>query len=383
MNITIKTKLILNIFAALLAVTALIGISSTGMSRLTDLQDSGAGRAKDSIVGFDAAYIGAAMYQVVADAVINRNLEESKKDWEAIKQESLAKLDKVEHMADTAEEKRWVADAAQALKAFISLYETQMLPLLSVDDDSKRMKIREVDGLLDEQAQKLSEDMQKFAKSMQAESEAADADFDATGHETLRNGLIAGLVIVTLLSCMSLWILFSVTRPLAVAVQAANRLAEGDLTTQIKVTSQDETGQLLAAMQTMVSKLAQVIGEVNSAASNMASASEEVATTAQSISQSTSEQATSVEETSTTIEQASASINQNTDNARVTDAMASQAAKQAIEGGAAVKDTVTAMKSIAGKIGIIDDIAYQTNLLALNAAIEWLPRSASWPNVRK
>jgi methyl-accepting chemotaxis protein len=66
----------------------------------------------------------------------------------------------------------------------------------------------------------------------------------------------------------------------------------------------------------------------------------------------------------------SASISQNTENAKVTDGMAAKAAKEATEGGAAVKETVSAMKQIAGKIGIIDDIAYQTNLLALNAAIE-------------
>ncbi|MDH4285494.1 MAG: methyl-accepting chemotaxis protein, partial [Gallionellaceae bacterium] len=66
----------------------------------------------------------------------------------------------------------------------------------------------------------------------------------------------------------------------------------------------------------------------------------------------------------------SASISQNTENAKITNGMASQAAKQAAEGGEAVTQTVGAMKQIAGKIGIIDDIAYQTNLLALNAAIE-------------
>ncbi len=77
-----------------------------------------------------------------------------------------------------------------------------------------------------------------------------------------------------------------------------------------------------------------------------------------------------MEETSASIEQMSASINQNTDNAQVTDGMASKAAKEAVEGGEAVKLTVDAMKQIAKRIGIIDDIAYQTNLLALNAAIE-------------
>jgi chemotaxis protein methyltransferase CheR len=65
-----------------------------------------------------------------------------------------------------------------------------------------------------------------------------------------------------------------------------------------------------------------------------------------------------------------ASIAQNTENAKVTDGMATKAAKEASEGGEAVKETVSAMNQIARKIGIIDDIAYQTNLLALNAAIE-------------
>ena len=169
---------------------------------------------------------------------------------------------------------------------------------------------------------------------------------------------------------IALWVTRSITRPLNEAVGVANQLADGDLTATIEVTSSDETGQLLQAMKNMVGKLSQIIGEVRGSADALSSASEEISATAQSISQATSEQAASVEETSASIEQMSASINQNTDNAKVTDGMASQAAKQAVAGGEAVKGTVSAMKSIAGKIGIIDDIAYQTNLLALNAAIE-------------
>ena len=84
------------------------------------------------------------------------------------------------------------------------------------------------------------------------------------------------------------------------------------------------------------------------------------------MSQGASEQAASVEETSASVEEMSASINQNTENAKVTDSMANKAATEADEGGKAVRETVVAMKSIAEKISIIDDIAYQTNLLALN-----------------
>jgi len=162
----------------------------------------------------------------------------------------------------------------------------------------------------------------------------------------------------------------SVTRPIAEATEVAGKLANGDLSASIQVRGRDEVGQLLTAMQAMVAKLSQIIGEVRGASDSLSSASEQVSSTAQSLSQGATQQAAGVEEMSATIEQASASIQQNSENARVTDGMAAQSAKDAGEGGDAVKLTVQAMKSIAGKIGIIDDIAYQTNLLALNAAIE-------------
>src|SRR5690606_23124137 len=113
-----------------------------------------------------------------------------------------------------------------------------------------------------------------------------------------------------------------------------------------------------------------VMADVRSAADSLSSASEEVSATSQSLSQAATEQAASVEETTASVEQMSASIAQNTDSARVTDGIASKAANDAVDGGRAVREMVQAMKQIADKIGIIDDIAYQTNLLALNAAIE-------------
>ncbi|MBI3188651.1 MAG: MCP four helix bundle domain-containing protein [Gammaproteobacteria bacterium] len=182
--------------------------------------------------------------------------------------------------------------------------------------------------------------------------------------------LLVGLVALCVSFGAAYWVTRSITGPIGQAVKVANQLAEGNLTARIEVDSRDETGQLLSAMQVMVGKLSQIIGEVRGAASSLSSASEEISATAQNMSQGASEQAASVEETSASVEQMSASINQNTENAKVTDSMATKAAREADEGGTAVTETVNAMRSIAEKIGIIDDIAYQTNLLALNAAIE-------------
>jgi methyl-accepting chemotaxis protein len=204
------------------------------------------------------------------------------------------------------------------------------------------------------------------AKAMEEAGKKAGENY-----EMARNLLIALAVIAALLGAgIAFWVTRSITRPLGDAVKVADSLARGDLTMQIEATSKDETGQLLSAMQNMVSKLSQVVAEVNDGAHSLSSASEEVSATAQSLSQASSEQAAGVEETSASIEEMTASISQNTENAKVTDGMATKAAKEATEGGEAVKATVAAMKQIAGKIGIIDDIAYQTNLLALNAAIE-------------
>jgi len=153
-------------------------------------------------------------------------------------------------------------------------------------------------------------------------------------------------------------------------VQTMRALSEGDLTKTIDKDYEGSFGEMKEYANNTVLKLSAIISDVSSATQALSSASGQVASTSQSLSQGASEQAASVEETSASMEQMTASISQNTENAKVTENMASKAAGEAAEGGEAVKATVAAMKQIAQKITIIDDIAYQTNLLALNAAIE-------------
>jgi methyl-accepting chemotaxis protein len=147
-------------------------------------------------------------------------------------------------------------------------------------------------------------------------------------------------------------------------------MAEGDMTQSIDQDYKGDFAQLADAVNSTVTRLAETISQVTAAAETLNSAAGQVSATAQSLSQTSSEQAASVEETSASMEQMNASICQNTENAKVTDNMASKSAKEAKEGGEAVVATVDAMRQIAGKIKIIDDIAYKTNLLAFNAAIE-------------
>jgi len=270
--------------------------------------------------------------------------------------------------------------------------------------DSVRDKANKLDEMLDELVQ-LKETRAKQAAD---QTEALYRSSRVVMLGIIGSGVLLGIV-------LGFFISRSVTRPLASAVRAANQLAKGDMAVELEVEGKDEAAQLLQAMKDMaaatgasvndvvrvmgaiaegdltpritkdyegvyaelktyvnttVEKLSHVVAEVNSSAEALAGASEEVSATAQSLSQASSEQAAGVEETSASIEQMTASITQNTENAKVTDGMATKAASDSAEGGEAVRATVAAMKQIAQKIGIIDDIAYQTNLLALNAAIE-------------
>ena len=146
--------------------------------------------------------------------------------------------------------------------------------------------------------------------------------------------------------------------------------ARGDLYKRIERDYAGLFGQVKQSANSTAGHLNRIMGEVRAASDALLGAANQVSATAQSLSQAASEQAASVEQTTASIESMSASITQNSDNAKVTESMATHASSQATDGGSAVGQTVNAMKQIATKIGIIDDIAYQTNLLALNAAIE-------------
>ena len=152
---------------------------------------------------------------------------------------------------------------------------------------------------------------------------------------------------------------------------AVDAATQGDFTQRISLDGKsDFHASLCGKFNELIDTISTTMAEVRSAAAQLSSASEQVSQTSQSLAHSASQQAAGVEETTASLHEISASVRQNADSATVTDGIATQAASEAMEGGQAVSQTVDAMKSIAQKIGIVDDIAYQTNLLALNAAIE-------------
>jgi methyl-accepting chemotaxis protein len=168
---------------------------------------------------------------------------------------------------------------------------------------------------------------------------------------------------------LGLW-LRALLRPLQAAAAKVEQIADGDLAVRFETRGGDEIGTLEAALATMVERLARVMGDVRASADAISGASGQVSATAQMLSLGTGEQAASVAETTSSLEEMSASISGNAEGSRATERTAAEAAARARESGGAVSETVGAMRAIADKISVVEEISYQTNLLALNAAIE-------------
>ncbi|MGY6634406.1 MAG: HAMP domain-containing methyl-accepting chemotaxis protein [Alkalilacustris sp.] len=245
----------------------------------------------------------------------------------------------------------------------------------------------------------------RYAAAMEAE-----VAYTASTYERIRMllltfaavGLLVGLAAAT-------WISISVSRGLSRAVGVAQAVGKGDLSVDAKATSKDEIGDLLTAMdgmnasmreitrvaerisqgdltvttkrrsevdslgialETMLAKLREVVENASVSSDGVASGSQAMSATAEQLSQGSTQQASAAEQASSSMEEMSANIRQSADNAAQTEKIATQSAKEAADSGKAVDEAVRAMKTIAEKINIIQEIARQTDLLALNAAVE-------------
>ncbi len=162
----------------------------------------------------------------------------------------------------------------------------------------------------------------------------------------------------------------SINEPLRKGVAYANALSEGDFTRELGVNQKDEIGQLGNALEQMVGRVRGVLTDIQESSSQVNKASQQIAATSQSISTGTSEQASNMEEVSASLEQLNSNIQQNAANANQSNIMAKQVSSDSEKGAVAVRNTMDAMKDIAEKITVVQDIARSTNMLALNAAIE-------------
>ena len=186
-----------------------------------------------------------------------------------------------------------------------------------------------------------------------------------------------GVVAILLGIACAYWITRSITRPITRAVEVAEAVSAGDLTSHIVVESRDETGQLMHALKNMNDKLVSIVGQVRAGTESISTASSEIAAGNLDLSSRTEEQASSLEETASSMEELTSTVKLNADNARSANQLAIDASQIASKGGVVVSEVVSTMGSINDSsrkivdiISVIDAIAFQTNILALNAAVE-------------
>lgn len=180
----------------------------------------------------------------------------------------------------------------------------------------------------------------------------------------------AGLLAVILGILLAWVITYSIAKPIRMGVEFAEKVAAGDLTQKLDVEQKDEVGQLALALQKMIAKLSEIVTDVKQASMNVSSGSSELSSSSETMSEGASEQAASAEEVSSAMQEIGDRIRRNTEHAMTTEGISLQVSKEMKVGNEAVGQTVRAMKDIADKISIIEEISRQTNLLALNAAIE-------------
>ena len=224
----------------------------------------------------------------------------------------------------------------------------------------------------------------KYFAALDKLIEQQNKEMEAAGAGSTQLAKQTGLVILVLASAASVisilvgWLATrSITIPLNRAVVIAKRVAQGDLTSTIVTKSQDETGQLMQALQHMNTSLQRIVGDVRQGTEAIASASTQIASGNLDLSNRTEQQAASLQQTSGSMAELTQIVRQNADNARQANQLAASASDVAVEGGVVVSKVVATMGSIDASsrkivdiIGVIDGIAFQTNILALNAAVE-------------
>jgi len=189
--------------------------------------------------------------------------------------------------------------------------------------------------------------------------------------------IMLGLAAIVMGVFAAWWITRTITAPINEAVKVAETVSSGDLTSDIQVNSNDETGQLMNALKTMNNNLVSIVGQVRNGTELIATASTQIAAGNQDLSSRTEEQASSLEETASSMEELTSTVRFNAENARQANALAISASEIASRGGSVVGEVVNTMGSINDSsrkivdiISVIDGIAFQTNILALNAAVE-------------
>lgn len=328
-----------------------------------------ASEERDSSSGY---YVGQLQEQILlgllhATKFLNQNLPVDVQEAEKALQTGIKTL-----VATLSSELEYSTPQTASIKAFVvardTYYDTfkKAVQIINQRNDIQKNTLERI-GMMIGQA------VEEIGRSVATDQQALGVKLQTSNTQT--SNLVISVSLISLL--VAVFLAWNTTRmikrPLgaepAILAHLVQKLAQGELYADVVVSPGDETS-VAASLQAMMKKMREVVENIILAADNVADGSNSLSEASINLSQGATQQAASIEETSAAMEQITSSIEQNTNNAQMTQAISQKAATDAKQGESSVLQAVSAMKEIASKISIIEEIARQTNLLALNAAIE-------------
>ncbi len=365
-------------FGAILLITALI--AATGMWRIASLQNASERVAtqeieQQTLVEDWASDIRLNWVRTEAflKAIDRDYMDKLTADTQATATGMEAKVKRIEALVQGEQARGLLAAIATARQA----YNDKLAEIRELHRGGEPNVPAMVDKDLRPLADKYLKSLDDLRRAMGTQLAEGQADTSALAKASQVLLGVGTLIAVALGALLAFTVTRSIVRPVQRGKEAAENIADGDLTHPIEANGNDETGQLLQALATMQSRLASIVGNVRHNAEGVATASTEIASGNNDLSARTEQQASALQETAASMEQLGSTVRQNADNARQANQLAMNASTVAQQGGDVVAEVVTTMKGIndsskkiADIISVIDGIAFQTNILALNAAVE-------------
>ncbi len=370
MRFTIKLKLalIFTLLVGLMAACAVFGI--IGLRQMDGFKDSmmnGPIQQDDVANDLAAAFDGLGLAE--ADLLLATTTQRTQSAFDTIETERknfTTALNAGESNAPEAFKAKWAE--IRDFWTDYEKYENRLTEYVNAGQRDRALELNQTEGTVaSEKLDSLTEALASLTEGgIQQSDTLSETAYNNTFNALLTLAAIAGIVSIA----AAFWISISINRGLMRATVAVRDVADGDLTKTAEITTRDEIGDLLYHVNTMIERLRGVVSDSVSAAENVSTGSQELSASSEQVSQGATEQASSTEEASASMEEMAANIRQNAENAAQTEKIARQSSKDAEASGEAVGRAVSAMRTIAEKISIVQEIARQTDLLALNAAVE-------------